>query len=260
MSGVPIDPDDGFELIEIAGQENNETLVLEAVSTVSSVESRDIVVGVGNKSIGLRPSYASGKVIRVVNGDEVYISPTSGNFKENEIVYVMDRDGTYSSSFTIKEIRVPTYQNYRSAYSMFTEITHRSESNALFTPSSFKEDQLVYSFEDNTQSKIIRNTEYKSSAYCFDWEANLGPVISLPGDPPYNTGTLKLVGARPDKFEVGDYILYYGKTTTPLYARINSITKPEVSYGSGEVLYVQNFPGIERNYQTDEEINLIVGI
>lgn len=259
ISGVAIDSNDGFELIEIAGLENKETVVLEAVSTVTSVQSRDIVIGVGNKSIGLRPSYASGKVVRV-DGSDVYVSPIRGNFKENEIVYAIDRDGTYSSSFTIQDIRVPTYQNYRDSYSTVTELTLKSQGNELFENSTFQQDQLVYSFEDNTTTKITSSTEYKSNGYCFDWQANLGPVLSLPGDPSYNTGTLKLVGARPDKFEVGDYILYYKKSGTPLYAQINSITKPEISYGSGEVLYVQNFPGIERNYQTDEEINLIIGI
>ena len=259
ISGVAIDPNDGFELIDIAGFENKETVVLEATTSVSSVESRDIVVGVGNKSIGLRPSYASGKVVSV-DGSDVYISPIRGNFKENEIVFAIDRDGTYSSSFTIQDIRVPTYQNYRDSYSTVTELTLQSQTNELFESSTFQQDQLVYSFEDNTITTVTSSTEYKSSAYCFDWEANLGPVPTLPEDPPYNTGTLKLVGARPDKFEVGDYILYYKKSGIPLYAQINSITKPEISYGSGEVLYVQNFPGIERNYQTDEEINLIIGI
>jgi hypothetical protein len=259
ISGVAIDPNDGFELIDVAGLENKETVVLEATTTVSSVESRDIVVGVGNKSIGLRPSYASGKVIRV-DASDVYVSPIRGNFKENEIVYAIDRDGTYSSSFTVQDIRVPTYQNFRDSYSMVTELTLQSQANELFESSTFQQDQLIYAFEDDTVSKITSSTEYKSNAFCFDWEANLGPVLSLPGDPAYNTGTLKLVGSRPDKFEVGDYILYYKKSGIPLYAQINNITKPEISYGSGEVLYVQNFPSIERNYQTDEEINLIVGI
>lgn len=261
ISGVPIDPDDGFELIEIAGLENKENLILKATSTISSsIDPRNIVIGVGNKSTGLKPSYASGKVVRI-DVDEVYINSISGTFKENEIVYALGRDGTYSNSFTIEEIKVPTYQNYRDSYSMITEITLKSQANELFETFTFQEDQIIYSFPDSTKTQITSATEYKSAAYCFDWKANLSPVVSLPGDPSYNTGTLKLIGANPDKFQVGDYILYYKKSkTTPLYAQINSITKPEISYGSGEILYIQNFPGIERNYQTDEEINLVIGI
>jgi hypothetical protein len=256
ISGIDVDPNDGFELIEIAGLENKETLVLEATSTVTSVKSRDVVVGVGNKSTGLVPSYAGGKVLRV-DGTDVYISPIRGNFKENENVYALERDGTYRNSFTIQNIKIPNYQNYRDTYSTITTLSIQSETNEFFTSSTFQQDQIVYLFEDDSVSKITSNTEYKESAYCFDWTLFTGPVIGPA--PVTNTGTLKLVGARPDNFEVGDYILYYRKSGVPLYAQINSITRSEISYGSGEVLYVQNFPAIERNFQTDEEINLIIG-
>lgn len=254
ISGVSIDPNDGFELIQVAGLENKETIVLEATSAVSLVKSRDVVVGVGNKSTGLIPSYASGKVLRV-DGTDVYVSPIRGNFKENETVYALERDGTYRNSFTIQDIKIPTYQNYRGSYSTVTTLTLYSEVNQQFTSSTFQQDQIIYLFADDSLTKITSTTEYKESAYCFDWTVSTIPTLT----PGVNRGTLKLIGARPDKFEVGDYILYYKKSGVPLYAQINSITKSEISYGSGEVLYVQNFPSIERNFQTDEEINLIIG-
>ena len=256
ISGILIDPSDGFELIEIAGQENTEYVPLEAEEVVQLVDSRDILVGVGNKSLGIVPSYASGKVLEV-DAKTVKVSPIRGKFKQDEKVYAFDRDGTYSSVFTIDQIGIPVYEGFRNAYSTVTTLEIQSEVNEFFEKDTFEQDQIVYSFEDSSESSIEANTVFKGSAYCFDWTADLGPTGSTPSS--YNLGTLKIVGAKPESFEVGDYIAYYTDSSIPKYAIINNVVKPEILYGSGEILYIQNFPPIERNYQTDEEINLVIG-
>ena len=87
----------------------------------------------------------------------------------------------------------------------------------------------------------------------------MSAVLSVFGGGLTNDGVLEVVGSKPGDFEAGDYILYY-KNNVAKYAIINNVVEPEILYGTGEVVYVQNFSGIERYSNNEEEINLVIGL
>lgn len=253
---IDIDTNDGLEFVEYAGLENKNITRLIADGNVTSISSRDIVIGAGNKSLGITPSFASGKVVGIENNTNVLIENVRGRFKSSEKVYAIIPTGAASGSFTISDVRESTPSTFKNAYNMTTKLNLVSAENYQFEADSFLSDNLVYSFETNTISDPKSSSEFKSNAFVFDWKPQLvtvGPPSST------NTGVLEVVGAKKGTFSVGDYILYY-KDNIARYATINSIVLPEIRYGSGEVLYVQNFTGIERFGGNNEQINLVLGL
>lgn len=260
IGGQSLRSTDGLEFLTILGSENKNNLILKSASPVSSDISGSVVLGIGNSDIGLEPSYASGKVEKIENTNQVFLDTVRGEFKENEKVVALTPGNNWSlgTSFTIQEISNYNSNSFQSSYKTTTTLVVKSQGNQLFDPSSFTPDHIVYCFDDNTQTQITTNTEFKSNAFIFDWRPNTSSVTTE-GSLKYNTGTLEIIGARPGNFEIGDYILYY-KNGVVNYALINNVIEPEVLYGSGEVLYVQNFTGIERYQGSSEEINLVLGL
>lgn len=256
INSLSIDPNDGLEYVSVAGLENKKLVNLKSTSNITTLGlgPRDIIIGVGNKSIGLSPSYASGKVLEISSADIASLQSVSGTFKENEKIYALNRTGSYVGTFTIKEISNTTPSNFKTAYNMTTKLTIRSKDNEYFTASTFNVDQLVYCFTGNSVTTPTSTTPFKANAHVFDWEANLSPSFLN-----YNTGVLEIVGAKPGSFAVGNYVLYY-RNKIAQYALINKVVEPEILYGSGEVLYVQNFAGVERYAGSEEEINLVLGL
>ena len=263
VSSVEIDPYDGIDFINIAGGENKIAKVLTATTNINTggntISPRDILVGYGKKSEGMSPSFATGRVLELstTNAAKVTVENIRGTFKEGEIVRAFTRGGTSSGSFTIAEISDYSSSILESVYNMTTKLYLTSQENEYLTKSSFTLDQIIYSFEDNTVSKPTSTTEFKKSAYVFDWSADSDAVLGGLGTT--NDGVLEVVGSKPRDFEVGDYILYY-KNNVAKYATINNVVEPEILYGTGEVVYVQNFSGIERYSNNEEEINLIIGL
>jgi len=137
---------------------------------------------------------------------------------------------------------------------MTTKLTIISDENQQFEAFTFSQDKLVYCFEDDSVTTPTTTTPFKANAFIFDYDPDLSPSLGTT-----NSAELEIVGNKPNSFQVGDYILYY-KNNLPQYAIINSIVEPEILYGTGEVLYVQNFAGIERYPGSTEEINLVLGL
>lgn len=257
INGVSIDPNDGLEFVTIAGLENKKLTSLKSTSNITSIGPRDIIIGVGNKSLGLQPSYASGKILDISAADTASVQTVVGTFKENEIIYALNRTGSYVGTFIISQVSNTTPENFKTAYNMTTKLTVQSKSGEPFSASTFDVDQIVYGFTSNSVTTPVSTTPFNTNAYVFDWELNTTVALVTAGSS--NTGILEVVGAKPGSFGVGNYILYY-RNRLPQYALINSIVEPEVSYGSGEVLYVQNFAGVERYSSSEEEINLVLGL
>ena len=262
---LQIDPYDGVDFVTIAGRENRISRVLTATGTINTggnnVMPRDFAVGYGNKSLGISPSFATGRVLQIssTNAAKVTIENINGSYLEGEVVRTFTRGGTSSGSFTISEISDYASSVLESVYNMTTTLYVTSQSGDTFVSSSFLPDQIIYSFENNSVSKPISTTEFKKNAYVFDWSPNLSAVLSGSGGGLTNDGVLEVVGAKPGDFEAGDYILYY-KNNVAKYAIINNVVEPEILYGTGEVVYVQNFSGIERYSNNEEEINLVIGL
>lgn len=259
IGGQSIRSTDGLEFLTNLGSENKNNLILKSTSSVSDI-SGSVVVGVGNSDLGLEPSYASGKVEKIENTNQVFLDTVRGSFKENEKVLVLNPTSNWATgaSFVVEEISNYNSNSFQSSYRTTTTLVVKSQGNQLFDGSSFTPDHIIYCFEDNTQTQITTNTEFKSNAFVFNWKPNITSVTTE-GGLKYNTGTLEIVGARSGAFKVGDYLLYY-KNGIVSYALINTVTEPEVLYGSGEILYVQNFTGIERYQGSSEEINLVLGL
>jgi len=257
INGVSIDPSDGLEFVTIAGLENKKLTSLKATSNISSIGPRDIIVGVGNKSLGLQPSYASGKVLEISAADTASVQSVVGTFKENEKVYALNRTGSYVGTFTISQVSNTVPDNLKTAYNMTTKLTVQSKAGEPFAASTFDVDQIIYGFTSDSVTTPVSTTPFKTNAYVFDWEVDTTPTLVTAGSS--NTGVLEIVGAKPGSFNLGNYILYY-RNRLPQYALINTIVEPEISYGSGEVLYVQNFAGVERYAGSEEEINLVLGL
>jgi len=257
---LQIDPYDGVDFIKIAGGENKISKTLTSVGPVNvgenSVMPRDFAVGYGNKSQGISPSFATGRVLEIssVNLSKIDIENINGNFKEGEIVRTFTRGGTSSGNFTISEISDYSSSVLESVYNMTTKLFLTSQTNELLTNSSFISDQIIYSFENVPTSRPDKKTPFKKNAYVFDWSTE----FKVSGGQT-NSGVLEVVGAKPGDFQIGDYILYY-RNNIAKYATINNVVEPEILYGTGEVVYVQNFSGIERFSNNEEEINLIIGL
>lgn len=256
IDGVNIDSNDGLEFITIAGTENKQIVTLTSTTNIpGTIGPRDFVVGLGNKSQGLSPSYACGKVVEIgTNPQDLLLENVNGRFIDGETVYGYTRGGTASGNFVLEKVSniVPT--TFKNSYNMTTKLTIVSEENEYFEASTFSQDELVYCFEDNSVARPSTTTPFKSNAFVFDYTPNLSPSIGTT-----NSAELEIIGNRPNSFEVGDYVLYY-RNNLPQYAIINSIVEPEILYGTGEVLYVQNFAGIERYPGSTEEINLVLGL
>jgi len=257
INGVNIDANDGLELVTVAGLENKKLTTLKATSSVS-VGPRDFLMGVGNKSLGMQPSYACGKVVSVDAGTDVLVENINGSFKEGENVYAMTESGSAVNGFQIAKISNTTPNNFKTTYNMTTKLNITSELDQTFTSSTFDVDQLVYCFADKSVAVPTTTTPFKANGHLFYWKPTLN-TLSGGGGKVYNTAVLELVGAKPGNISAGDYILYY-KDKSPRYALINSVVEPEISQGSGEVLYVQNLAGVERYAGSKEEINLVLGL
>jgi hypothetical protein len=259
IGGQNIRDTDGLEFLTILGSENKNNLILKSSSAVSDI-SGSVVLGVGNTQLGIDPSYASGKVEKVENTNQVFLDTVRGNFKENEKVLIISPGSNWAlgSQFTVEEISNYSTNSFQSTYKTTTTLSITSQGNQLFDPTSFTPDHIVYCFEDNTQTTINSSTTFKSNAFVFEWKPEITNVTTV-GGLKYNTGTLEIVGARHGTFATGDYLLYY-KNGVVNYATINSVTEPEVLYGSGDILYLQNFTGIERYQGSSEEINLVLGL
>jgi hypothetical protein len=255
IDGVNIDSYDGLEFVTVAGSENKQIVTLTSTTTISGIGPRDFVVGLGNKTQGISPSYACGKVVEVgTNPKDLLLENVNGKFLEGENVYGYTRGGTASGNFEIDKISNVVPSSLKTAYNMTTRITIISDENQQFESSTFLQDRLVYSFEDDSVATPTSSTPYKANAFVFDYEPNLSPSLGTT-----NSAELEIIGNKPNSFEVGDYVLYY-KNNLPQYAIINSVVEPDILYGTGEVLYVQNFAGIERYPGSTEEINLVLGL
>jgi hypothetical protein len=257
IDGVNIDSNDGLEFINIAGAENKQIVTLTSTSAISgSIGPRDFVVGLGNKSQGISPSYACGKVFEVstTNTKNLLLENVNGRFIEGEKIYAYARDGSYLTNFELDKVSNVIPSNFKNSYNMTTKLTIVSETNQKFEASTFSQDELVYCFEDDSVATPTTTTPFKANAFIFNYSPDLSPSVATT-----NSAELEIVGNKPNSFQVGDYILYY-KNNLPQYAIINSIVEPEILYGTGEVLYVQNFAGIERYPGSTEEINLVLGL
>jgi hypothetical protein len=255
IDGVNIDSYDGLEFVTVAGSENKQIVTLTSTTNISGIGPRDFVVGLGNKTQGISPSFACGKVVEVgTNPKDLLLENVNGKFLEGENVYGYTRGGTASGNFEIDEVSNVVPSSFKTAYNMTTRITIISDENQQFESSTFLQDRLVYSFEDDSVATPTSSTPYKANAFVFDYEPNLSPSLGTT-----NSAELEIIGNKPNSFEVGDYVLYY-KNNLPQYAIINSVVEPDILYGTGEVLYVQNFAGIERYLGSTEEINLVLGL
>ena len=255
IDGVNIDSYDGLEFVTVAGSENKQIVTLTSTTNISGIGPRDFVVGLGNKTQGISPSYACGKVVEVgTNPKDLLLENVNGKFLEGENVYGYTRGGTASGNFEIDKISNVVPSSLKTAYNMTTRITIIYDENQQFESSTFLQDRLVYSFEDDSVATPTSSTPYKANAFVFDYEPNLSPSLGTT-----NSAELEIIGNKPNSFEVGDYVLYY-KNNLPQYAIINSVVEPDILYGTGEVLYVQNFAGIERYLGSTEEINLVLGL
>jgi len=256
---LDIDPYDGINFIDVAGRENIISRNIIATTEIpAGINPRDFAVGYGNKELGISPSLATGVVAKVdnINANQITIENISGSYKENEIIRTFTRGGTSSGNIEISEIYDYATNVFDSVYRMTTKLYLTSQENQLLTVGTFVPDRIVYGFEDTSIVTPVSNSPFKSNAFVFDWSISTVPTFTTGVT---NDGMLEVVGARSNSFEVGDYILYY-KNNVPCYATINRIVEPDVKYGTGEVVYVQNFSGIERYSNNEEEINLIIGL
>lgn len=255
IDGVNIDSYDGVEFITVAGSENKQIITLRSTTNISGIGPRDFVVGLGNKIQGISPSYACGKVLEIgTNPKDLLLENVNGKFVEGENVYGYTRGGTSSGNFEIETVSNIVPSSFKTAYNMTTRLTIISAENQQFESSTFSQDRLVYSFEDDSVATPTTSTPYKANAFVFDYDPNLSPTLGTT-----NSAELEIIGNKPNSFEVGDYVLYY-KNSLPQYAIINSVVEPDILYGTGEILYVQNFAGIERYPGSSEEINLVLGL
>lgn len=255
IDGVNVDAYDGLEFVTVAGSENKQIVTLKSTSNISGIGPRDFVVGLGNKDQGISPSYACGKVVEVgTDPQDLLLENVNGKFSVGEKVYGYTRGGTASGNFVLEEISNVVPSSLKSAYNMTTTLTVISAENQQFESSTFSQDRLVYSFEDDSVATPTSSTPYKANAFVFDYEPNLSPSLGTT-----NSAELEIIGNKPNSFQVGDYVLYY-KNNLPQYAIINSVVEPDILYGTGEILYVQNFAGIERYPGSSEEINLVLGL
>jgi len=256
---LDIDPYDGINFIDVAGRENIISRnIIATMAIPAGINPRDFAVGYGNKELGISPSLATGVVAKVdnINTNQITIENINGSYKENEIIRTFTRGGTSSGSIEISEIYDYATNVFDSVYRMTTKLYLTSQENQLLTVGTFVPDRIVYGFEDTSIVTPVSNSPFKSNAFVFDWSISTVPTFTTGVT---NDGMLEVVGARSNSFEVGDYILYY-KNNVPCYATINRIVEPDVKYGTGEVVYVQNFSGIERYSNNEEEINLIIGL
>lgn len=257
IDGVPIDTQDGLEFISVLGLENQQERVIKTTTDISSsqIGPRDIVVGVGEKSSGKSPSFTTAK-IKKIEGDSIFVEKINGNFLPGEKVFALTKGGTSSGEFVVSEVSNFNSDTTRNTYSTITKLELESQENQLLEATSFEIDQLAYIFDNNRNTSINQKTPYKANSFVFDWTLSL---LSLGSQ---NYGTLELVGVSSKNYAVGDYVLYYRKDSpkVPRFARINNVIESEYSIGTGEVLYVQNFSPIERDIQSEEELNLVIGL
>lgn len=255
INTLDIDSYDGLEFINTAGAENKQIVTLSSTTNITGIGPRDFVVGLGNKSQGIPPSYACGKVVEIgTNPKDLLLENVNGRFVEGETVYGYTRAGVASGNFVLDKVSNVIPSNFKNSYNMTTKLTIVSDENQQFEASTFSQDKLVYCFEDDSVTTPTTTTPFKANAFIFDYDPDLSPPLGTT-----NSAELEIVGNKPNSFQVGDYILYY-KNNLPQYAIINSIVEPEILYGTGEVLYVQNFAGIERYPGSTEEINLVLGL
>lgn len=259
INTIQIDPYDGVEFIDVAGQENKITKTLKATQNITNISPRDVLLGIGNKETGVLPSYATGKVLEKSTTDpkNLEVESINGTFKQGELIYAFTRGGTSSGSFTLSEITDDFTTVLESTYNMTTKLTIESEQDQFFDKASFTKDQIVYAFSEKPDKFAVTN-EFKANAYCFYWRGDIGPTIGQGGSST-NTGTLEIVGSKPGQFSIGDYILYF-KNNLPYYAVINNVIEPQILYGTGDIVFIQNFAGIERYAGSQEDINLIIGL
>lgn len=257
INDVAIDAEDGLEFISFLGLENQQERVIKTTTDLSSsqIGPRDIVVGVGEKTSGKPPSFTTAK-IKKIDGDSIFVEKINGNFLPGERVFALTKGGTSSGEFIVSEVSNFNSDTTRNTYSTITKLELESQENQSLEATSFEIDQLAYIFDNNRNTTVTPKTPYKANSFVFDWTLSL---LSLGTK---NYGTLELVGVSSKNYSVGDYVLYYRKDSPkiPRFARINNVIESEYSIGTGEVLYVQNFSPIERDIQSEEELNLVIGL
>jgi len=261
IDNVPIDSDDGLEFITFLGEENQQEKIIKTSTNISSTQigPRDIIVGVGDKSTGKPPTLTTAKIKKIDAGD-IYVEKINGSFSPGEKVFALTKGGTASGQFVIDEVSNFNSDTTRNTYSTITKLSLESQSNQPLEATSFEIDQLAYIFDNNRNTTITEKTPYKANSFVFDWTVN--PFSIADGGGTKNFGTLELVGVSSKNYSVGNYVLYYRKDSPkiPRFARINSIIQSEYAIGSGEIMYVQNFSPIERDIQSEEELNLVIGL
>jgi len=256
---IPIDDHDGVSFLTVAGSESiSLTSIVSNQSNINSqnlISPRDIVIGFGSKSSGIAPSLSTARIreFPTESLDKVFVENRNGRFTPDEKIKIIDRDGNFiNSTFTVKEVTNQRTEIYKSVYNMTTKLDISAEQSNPFTPSTFVPDTIAYSFDKTYNSSELKESPFLRNAFVFNWRTRNN----------FRDGTLELVGVKPGSFEVGQRILYYRNNNrdNPFFATINSIIEPEIEYGTGEVLHVQNFAGIDRISNNEEEINLIIGL
>jgi hypothetical protein len=255
---------DSFQVLEFAGDENIKQFRFTIDTTPSTGDVRSMIVGIGNQSTGTIPSFAVGR-IRDFTTNFLSVEGVRGNFKIGEnVIGISPTSDSRTIAFKINEISDPLFTTRRSVYDMTTRLILDSEGDQQFSQDSFEIDQLIYCFVDDGRlptSLPPGIVEHKSSAFVLNFRVVDEATLSLPGDPVRNRAIVDLIGAKPRGFEVGDRVLYFRKGSPgPKYATINSVMEPEILFGSGEIVHVQNFSGIERDIGSSEELNLVIGL
>jgi hypothetical protein len=260
-----ITPDDGLELIKFAGSENKLTkeFIMEGNISPGITLDRHILLGIGNKQKQLVPSYAAGKILSrsATNQKLITLEGVRGNFELGENVRAFSPDGSTSYTFTLDAIREPITDITRSSYNMNTMI--EIEFSQSVPANSFVVDQMIYFFEGDLFGSspsvslrgdviLINGNPVRPKAIGVLFKQNLLSPTSI---------VLEITGLRQKVLNVNDKVMVVNRKTSQLeFGNINKITEPKILYGSGEILYVQNFLGIERNFGTTEEVNLVIGI
>lgn len=261
---------DGYREFNIAGTENKTIVVLtlSGYSTIASTDKpflrgRNLLMGIGtrNASIDKKSFYHSNAIgtIRsvVVNSSDtisVFLENVSGEFKIGENIAIIRKPISGLESFSIQPIDdlfVSGFSLDRTSlnktYSTTTKITVQPALSRPFNNTTFVQDQLVYSFDQNNIPTNRLSQRVVSSGHLFDFS-----ITST------NQAILEVFGGV-DNFQVGHYIPYYYEGQLS-FALINSIEKPSIDYNSGEVLFVQNLAPIKRKSSDREELNIVLGL
>jgi len=274
-SSHTVDPYDGYKRFTIAGTENKNLLKLK-VSGVGESEgpidtgsylARDVLVGMGDRSKGIYPSYATGTIrsYQTVGTEEVEFTLESvkGRFNIGEMVGCLrkptsgDAEGDFVvfGSLGATKSSVDSYRysqdNFRESYSVTTKIVLDASGEKNFNETTFFEDQPIYSFDDDGYPQKLLSQKVIASGHIFAWELTSSVRV-----------TLYVVGTKKNKFRYKDHIPYGYRSDdgTLIYGTIREVTEADVRYDSGEVMQIQNLKPIKRSESSKEEKSLVLGI